>query len=195
MESFLSQFIGDAVLIRVRILSDGELNQNALRRLKDRLAEAFSESRISLDDQAIHLPSSCLNRSRGQYNSTLILQFLRNSVKKGDDERILAVVSVDLYTGNLNFVFGEADPSTGIAVVSTHRLRPEFYGESPSPELFFSRLVKESVHELGHTFGLEHCNDPACVMHFSNSVFDTDLKGPDFCPRCKFKLKEKNRNH
>ena len=108
---------------------------------------------------------------------------------------MLAVESVDLYAGNLNFVFGEADPGTGIAVVSTHRLRPEFYGEAPSPELFFSRLVKESVHESGHTFGLGHCPDPACVMHFSNSVFNTDLKGPDLCPQCKFKLKEKNMNH
>ena len=118
----------------------------------------------------------------------MILQFLRSSVKKGEDERILAVVSVDLYTGNLNSVFGEADPSTGIAVVSTHRLRTEFYGEAANPALFFSRLVKESVHELGHTFGLGHCPDPTCVMYFSNSIFDTDLKRTDFCSRSKFKL-------
>jgi len=94
------------------------------------------------------------------------------------------VESVDLYAGHLNFVFGEADPDVGIAVVSTYMLRPEFYGEAPSPELFLSRLVKEAVHELGHTFRLGHCPDPACVMHFSNSILDTDLKGPDFCPRC-----------
>ena len=140
MEPLSSQFMGDAVLIRVRLLSDGELNQNALRRLRDRLAEAFSESQIAIDDQAVHLPSSCLNRNRGQYNSTLILRFLRNSVKKGDDERVLAVVSVDLYTGNLNFVFGEADPSTEIAVVSTHRLKPEFYEGSPSPDPPYQRI-------------------------------------------------------
>jgi len=125
----------------------------------------------------------------------LILQFLRSSVKKGDEERILAVESGDLYAGYLNFVFGEADLGTGIAIVSTHRLKPEFYGEASSPALFFNRLVKESIHELGHTLGLGHCPDPACVMHFSNSILDTDLKGPNLCPRCKFKLKEKNRNN
>lgn len=158
------------------------------------LAEALPNSRIVIDDQATHPPSSCLNRSRRQYSSTLILQFLHGSVRKGNNERILAIESVDLYAGNLNFVFGEADPSIGIAVVSTYRLRPEFYGEVPNPALFFSRLVKESVHELGHTFGLEHCSDNACVMHFSNSLLDTDLKGPDFCQRCTFKLKERSRN-
>jgi len=132
MEAFLSQFVGDAVLIRVRILSDGELDQNALRRLGDRLSEAFPKSRIILNDQAIHPPSDCLNRSRGQYNSTLILQFLHSSFKKGDDERILAVESADLYAGNLNFVFGEADPSTGIAVVSIHRLKQVLRGSAQS---------------------------------------------------------------
>ena len=176
------------VLIRVRLLSNDELDQNALRRLKDGLAEAFPKSQIAIDDQATHPPSSCLNRSRGQYNSTLILQFLRSIVKKGNDERILAVESAVLYAGNLNFVFGEADPGTGIAVVSTHRLRPEFYGKAPNPALFLNRLVKEAIHELGHTLGLGHSPDPTCVMHFSNSIFDTDLKGPDLCPRCKFKL-------
>lgn len=184
---------GDPVLIRVRLLSNGELDQNALRRLADRLAEAFPNSQIIVDDQATQPPSSCLNRSRGQYNSSLILQLLRCSVEKGDDGRILAVESVDLYAGSLNFVFGEADPSAGTAVVSICRLKPEFYGEAPNSDLFFSRLVKESVHELGHTFGLGHCRDPACVMHFSNSIFDTDLKGPDFCHRCKFKIKEGGR--
>jgi archaemetzincin len=175
-------------LVHVRLLSDGELDQNAFRRLEDKLAETLPESRITLEDKATHLPSRCLNRSRGQYDSTLILRFLRGIVKNEVDERVLAVVSVDLYAGNLNFVFGEANTGMGIAVVSTYRVRPEFYGEAPGPDLFFSRLVKESVHELGHTFGLEHCPDTACVMHFSNSIFDTDLKGPDFCPRCKFKL-------
>lgn len=178
-------------MIRVRILSDGGLDQSVLRRLGDRLAEALPESRINLDDQATHPPSSCLNRSRGQYNSTLILQFLRNNVKKGEHKRILAVESMDIYAGNLNFVFGEADPSNEIAIVSTRRLRPEFYGEAQDPELFFSRLVKESIHELGHTLRLEHCRDPACVMHFSNSILDTDLKEPNLCSWCQFKLMER----
>ena len=99
----------------MRLLSTGELDQNTLLRLKERLTEIFPNSRIILDDQVTYPPSSCLNRSRGQYNSTLILQFLRSSIKKEDDERILAVEAADLYAGHLNFVFGEADPGTGIA--------------------------------------------------------------------------------
>jgi archaemetzincin len=41
------------------------------------------------------------------------------------------------------------------------------------------------VHELGHVFGLEHCPDPECVMHFSNSLLDTDRKSTSFCSQCR----------
>ncbi|MHB1160836.1 MAG: hypothetical protein ACYC3V_10980 [Chloroflexota bacterium] len=44
------------------------------------------------------------------------------------------------------------------------------------------RAIKEAIHELGHTYGLEHCGDPLCVMHFSNTLMETDRKSDRFCP-------------
>ncbi len=52
------------------------------------------------------------------------------------------------------------------------------------------RTLKEAIHEIGHTYGIGHCRDPRCVMHFSNSLADTDIKGPDFCHRCKGMLNQ-----
>ncbi|MGH7273362.1 MAG: hypothetical protein ACREIQ_02735, partial [Nitrospiria bacterium] len=62
--------------------------------------------------------------------------------------------------------------------------KQEFYGFPPDEALFYQRALKETVHGLGHTYGLRHCPDPACVMHFSNSLEDTDQKAWSFCPKC-----------
>jgi archaemetzincin len=119
---------------------------------------------------------------RNQHHSTAILQAMQRYVEPG--ARLLAVTSVDLYVPVLTFVFGEAQLTGSCAVVSLHRLREEFYGLPPREELMRERLVKEAVHELGHTFGLRHCDDWRCVMTSSHGVERVDIKGADFCFVC-----------
>jgi archaemetzincin len=122
------------------------------------------------------------DRFRNQHYSTAILQAMQPLVEPG--ARLLAVTSVDLYVPVLTFVFGEAQLSGGCAVVSLHRLREEFYGLPAREELMRERLVKEAVHELGHTFGLRHCDDWRCVMTSSHGVERLDVKGAEFCFLC-----------
>ncbi|RLG67791.1 MAG: archemetzincin, partial [Methanobacteriota archaeon] len=69
--------------------------------------------------------------------------------------------------------------------VATQRLDPIFYGEPPNPQLFRERTSKEVIHELGHTYGLGHCSRQSCVMHFSNTLLDTDRKSHHLCPSCR----------
>ena len=94
----------------------------------------------------------------------------------------LALTPYDLYSAGLNFVFGVAYPFKG-CIVSYARLLAE------DESLFLSRLRKEITLEMGHVFGLEHCPNPKCVMHFSNSLSDTDYKSENFCKVCEQKLK------
>jgi archaemetzincin len=95
------------------------------------------------------------------------------------------VVSADLYIPILTFVFGEAQLKGSCAVVSLHRLRQEFYGLPADPQLLTSRLIKEAVHELGHTLGIPHCEDYGCVMAPSHAVEWIDLKNSGFCEACR----------
>jgi archaemetzincin len=103
--------------------------------------------------------------------------------------KIISICDRDAYSGNLNFVFGEASSLGGqVAAISLPRLRPEFYGLESNEQILNDRIVKEAIHELGHAFGLIHCNNKRCVMHFSNSLSDTDYKSRTFCENCKNKL-------
>ena len=70
-------------------------------------------------------------------------------------------------------------------MVSLRRLRPEHYGAPPDEKRLEERALKEAIHELGHTYGLGHCQDERCVMYFSNSLGDTDRKQALFCPLCR----------
>jgi len=151
--------------------------------LQERLREIFEGCQTRLE-KATSLQVNSYNDKRGQYHSTKILRWLSTLLRKGDMKRLLGVTDVDLYVPSLNFVFGEAESAGDVAVISTFRLDPKLHSQE-NPSLFFQRVVKEAVHELGHTFGLGHCADLSCVMFFSNSIYDTDRKNETFCDRCR----------
>jgi archaemetzincin len=124
-----------------------------------------------------------LEPARSQYYSTAILQRMERVADP--DARVLAITNYDLYVPVLTFVFGEAQLEGFCAVVSTARLKEEFYGMPGRPELMRERLLKEAVHELGHTFGLRHCPDWRCAMSSSYGIELLDVKTEDFCPACR----------
>ena len=125
------------------------------------------------------VPQQAFHSRRQQYRADDFLKVARN--EPGD--RVLVVTNYDLYTDNLNFVFGLADSPGKFAVISFFRLRM-----GADEETFRHRAVKEAIHELGHTMGLPHCAKPRCVMRFSNSLGETDDKGTDWCEGCEMKI-------
>jgi len=135
--------------------------------------------------EPIDILEHAFNARRKQYYSTSILKTLRETYHA---EKVLGIIDKDLFVPDLNFVFGEADIHGRVAVISITRLRQEFYGLPHDENVFFDRVVKEAVHELGHTYGLRHCSDHTCVMFFSNSLLDTERKSRSFCSRCMKKL-------
>jgi len=159
----------------------GDVPDGVLRTLDRELPARFFGIPVK-SLKPLPIPEDSYNPSRGQYLSEPFLASLK--LPEGA-VKVLGVVDEDLYTPGLNFIFGQARINGIGGVIALARLRLEFWGEARNDSLFLSRALKEAVHELGHSFGLEHCPDPSCVMHFSNTIWDTDRKGTDFCSKCK----------
>lgn len=132
-------------------------------------------------------PTPAYHAERQQFHSSELLQRMMQLVRQSD-WRYLAVADVDLYIPILKYVFGEAQVSGPCAVVSTFRLRQEFYGLDRDDTLLRQRLLKECVHELGHTLGLHHCEDYQCAMASSHAVEWIDLRERTWCQACRKKV-------
>ena len=169
-------------MIKIVIIPVGEADQNTLESIARALLEIYGSETVIGD--AVPIPEKTYNARRQQHHSTRILKALE-TLKPEGHEIVLGVIDRDLYVPELNFVFGEADRLAGTAVISLTRLREEYYGLGSDRKRFLERAVKEAVHELGHSVGFGHCPDHRCIMHFSNSLADTDRKGPGFCKRCR----------
>jgi len=171
----------------IRIYNSSEISPRTFDGISTTLREVF-EMPVSISNVSLNLEDT-YDSGREQYNSTAMLAKVLNMFDTQNNKSIV-VVDVDLFIPVLTFVFGEAQLDGSAAVVSTHRLRNQYYGLPKNDEILFKRLEKEIVHELGHTFGMYHCRDYECVMKSSTYVEEIDLKKKTMCPACKQYLKE-----
>ena len=154
--------------------------------LLDHLAAALARVfRVSCHvSTAVLNAAVALDPDRRQYHSTLILRAM-TPLAADPGVRLLGVTELDLFVPVLTFVFGEAQLGGACGLVSLRRLREEFYGLPSNTGLLSQRLVKEALHELGHTFGLRHCPNWQCAMASTHAVERLDLKEARYCPACR----------
>jgi len=146
------------------------------------ISQALEEIGIIANEREyVKIPQHALSLTRKQFNAGIIMKFISGL---GKSEISLGITKEDIYFADLNFVFGIASPTALSCVVSLFRLDPEFYGFPQDDELYCSRVQKEVIHEIGHVFGLLHCEKTSCVMSFSNSIYDVDRKTKFFCESC-----------
>jgi archaemetzincin len=166
---------------RLQLISVGDLDGIVLEGLAVELANHFGLPCEVLS--ATIDPQFAFHGERRQYHSSQILAQMSKHIGP-NCWRLLAVSGSDLYIPILTFVFGEAQMGGPSAIVSYYRLRQEFYGLPHDRDLLRQRLLKEAVHELGHTLELTHCDDYRCAMSASHSVELIDLKENAFCEQC-----------
>ena len=166
--------------MKIKIIQVGEMQSDILKILIEDLNKRFKNKFVFY--KKIPLPVESYNKYRNQYDSEIIFKHIANE----NNEKIIIFTSNDIFDKDLNFVFGLV--KNNMALISTARLDPEFYNENKNFELLLNRTKKETIHELGHMFGLDHCNDPLCVMSSSDSISYIDEKKCEFCKNCSLKM-------
>lgn len=171
--------------MKIGILSFSQVDQALLLGIQQGLVKTFPDAKCSIVKESLPIPEKSFDKKRKQHHSSLILNEIKIYTQRREDFHcVLGIIDVDIFVPELKYVFGEAYLSGKAALISLYRLKPEFYREAANTELFLQRAIKEAVHEVGHTLGLKHCPKHKCVMHFSNSIFDTDKKQSLFCDQC-----------
>jgi archaemetzincin len=170
----------------------GTIKQEILLELRGNIEKTFSDFHIILKiNPGELLPQGTeYSLEREQYDAVKILKKMVRSTQTVKSFGMLGVIDEDIYKKKSNFVFGLANKTSRNALISLTRLRESFYKDRrgvyrqvESEDIFYQRISKEAIHELGHIFGLPHCKNN-CIMRFSNSLLDTDNKPKEFCESC-----------
>ncbi len=147
---------------------------------------AFYNVELTVQNAA-PMPQRAYYRPRSRYRAEILLEELEKAAPAGAD-RVLGLTNVDISTSKPPYddwgILGLASLGGRVCVLSSFRCKRK----SKSPTHALERLAKTAVHELGHTFGLEHCPNQGCIMEDGQgSVLTTDHER-DLCPDCRAKL-------
>lgn len=133
----------------------------------------------------VALPAHALDAQRLQYDAGILMQTLACNHTNDTHFKTIALLDVDLFIPLFTHVFGEARQGGDIALVSLYRLAANMDGSSPTTEAVLERCAKIALHELGHLLNLLHCDDPRCLMYFSDSLAVLDRIPVNFCRYCR----------
>jgi archaemetzincin len=172
-------------LQNITIVSFGYFENDFLEKIAENIrSEFFCDVRIIEG----HLDlSDFYNPARLQYNANDLLNHVKTHYASGLTKTI-GIFNVDLYIPIFTYIFGQAFLNGESGIASLFRLSNERYGIESDEDLLLERFSKEIIHELGHSFGLIHCQVPDCVMRSSTYVEDIDQKSSTFCSNCRNKL-------
>lgn len=104
-------------------------------------------------------------------------EFLRLGLAEKLERQIpflLVVSEASLAATRVSYALAFPSRVMNIAILSTNRLSPEFWGQDASPERISRRLAGLMLHTVGHLLNLEHHPNPANAMYDFTSVKDLE---------------------
>jgi archaemetzincin len=132
------------------------------------------------------LPAAAFYPARSRYRAEKLLDCL--TALHASAFRVLGVTAADISTTKGDVfdwgILGLASIDGRACVLSSFRCRRSARDARQVAE----RLGKTAVHELGHTFGLEHCPTRGCLMHDGEGTVLTTDAERDLCAGCRGKL-------
>jgi archaemetzincin len=162
----------------------GEVSSTPLEHVRRLIARELGASSVILPPREV--PRRSYSPERGQHDAEVLLDELFDALPERC-LRVIGVTEADLFIGGRTFVFGYAHLSDGMALCSLARLRESYYGRVPDDARLEARLRRAVVHELGHTFGVPHCEDN-CVMHSVTHVESLDDLTAEYCELCRVRV-------
>jgi archaemetzincin len=175
--------------IHIAIQPFGAIDTTQLKPILPFVSKEYNNAKIEIV-KPIALPKQAYYKPRSRYRAEIILQFL-DSLKNGAYDKVVGFTDKDISTTKGEYedwgIFGLGDIDGYACVVSTFRLK-----KGNNKDLFKERLKRIIIHELGHTFGLAHCDWPQCVMaNYKGTIRILDDQWFHLCSSCRKYFREK----
>lgn len=152
--------------------------------IMDEVSEELFDIPVKMLEIELEIPQAAYVETRKKYYAGRVVDDLKK-YKPDDAIALIALTDVDIFVGSKPYIRGLANPDSGVGVISIFRMKQ---GSDYRQKM---RLYKETLHELGHLLGQEHCDEElTCVMGYSVDVETLDIKYKTFCPYNRKKMEE-----
>ncbi|MCE9612496.1 MAG: hypothetical protein K8R23_20035 [Chthoniobacter sp.] len=163
----------------------GKVPDHVIAAIREKLGALYHADIALLP--ARELPVSAYFRPRARYRAEKLLDWLARETPAGVD-KVIGITQSDISTTKDDIpdwgIFGLGELNKRPCVVSTFRL-----GREVVVAKMIERTGRVAGHEIGHTFNLEHCPTPRCLMNDARGkVQVVDDSTGQLCPDCRAKL-------
>lgn len=166
----------------------GKVPQKAITTMEKGLLKAYGNVSIEILPTK-PMPGSCYYKPRNRYRADKILDWIEQQNYNDSINIVIAVTTKDISTTKGKHydwgIFGLGTLGGYSSVISTYRLK-----SGVSETKLHDRIRKIAIHEVGHTYGFDHCPNKGCVMQdCKGSIKPVDQETGEFCAVCYKTLK------